>query len=264
MFKTTFCTALFGMSCLLFAQGYTDQKTNPKVKEEAVEELNIPKVSAAFGHLIGKNLEALGFEFDMEQLIKGLRDSLAGKTSPMSEAECVQAVSQIQENAFNKLAQENLKIAEEFLAKNRKKQDIQIAEEGKLQYIIEQEGKGEEVQSHFSPIIHYTGRFADGKVFGCSKEDEMISLDEIIPGFSKGIVGMKEGEKRTLYIHPDLGYGTSGYLPPNSLLTFEIELIKANAPQSQQASLESNLQSTDDSVREELAKSAHEENQAVR
>ena len=61
----------------------------------------------------------------------------------------------------------------------------------------------------------------------------MVSLDETIPGFSKGIIGMKEGEKRTLYIHPDLAYGVNGNLPPNSLLTFEIEIVKANSPQEQ-------------------------------
>jgi peptidylprolyl isomerase len=40
---------------------------------------------------------------------------------------------------------------------------------------------------------------------------------------------MQEGEKRTLYIHPEFAYGTKGILPPNSLLTFEVEIVKANA-----------------------------------
>ena len=37
---------------------------------------------------------------------------------------------------------------------------------------------------------------------------------------------MKVGEKRRLFIHPNLGYGTSGQLLPNSLLIFDIELVK--------------------------------------
>lgn len=40
---------------------------------------------------------------------------------------------------------------------------------------------------------------------------------------------MKEGEKRRLFVHPDLGYGTSGHLPPNALLIFDIELVKADS-----------------------------------
>ena len=79
-------------------------------------------------------------------------------------------------------------------------------------------------------MIRYTGKYLDGSVFGASKEDEQLSLDEIIPGLRAGLLGMKEGEKRTIYIHPDMAYGTNGYLPPNSLLTFEIEIVKANAP----------------------------------
>ena len=63
-----------------------------------------------------------------------------------------------------------------------------------------------------------------------SKEEEKICLEEVIPGLRSGLVGMKEGEKRIVYIHPDFAYGTSGCLPPNALLTFEVELVQANAP----------------------------------
>ncbi|GAB4186120.1 MAG: FKBP-type peptidyl-prolyl cis-trans isomerase [Simkaniaceae bacterium] len=261
MFKKSLYGAATALATLFFSAGFTEQNQGVP-QEQKVENLDIPKISAAFGHLIGKNLENLGFQFDIDQLVKGLKDSIEGKEPPMSEAECVQAITQIQENAFNKLAQENLKIAEEFLAKNSKDKTVREIEKGKLQYKIEQAGNGAEVQEHFSPIIRYTGKFADGKIFGSSKEDEMITLDETIPGFSKGIIGMKEGEKRTLYIHPELGYGTSGYLPPNCLLTFEIELIKANAPQSQQASLESNVGNNENT--NELAKSSEEEQEALR
>jgi peptidylprolyl isomerase len=191
------------------------------------------KISEAFGHLIGKNLESLGFKFDIAQVIKGLQDAAEGKDSPMTEMECVQAITTAQEVAFKHQATENLKKAAEFLAQNGKKEGIVTVDPGKLQYKIEKTGTGAVVEDHDSPLIRYTGRFLDGTVFGSSKEDEMISLEETIPGFTKGLVGMKEGEKRTLFIHPDLGYGTSGYLPPNSLLTFEIEVLKANMPKSE-------------------------------
>ncbi len=40
---------------------------------------------------------------------------------------------------------------------------------------------------------------------------------------------MKEGEKRTIYIHPEKAYGVTGHLPPNSLLIFDVEIIKAHS-----------------------------------
>lgn len=209
------------------------QETKNAVTAPATPEvtLDYSKISESFGHLIGKNLESLGFEFDMNKIIKGIQDSIAGKEPPMNEAECVQAITLDQEKKFKKLSEDNLKKAEEFLNLNSKKDGVISLEENKLQYKVEKQGTGETVQPHFTPLIRYTGMFLDGKVFGASREDEMISLDETIPGFSKGILGMKEGEKRMLFIHPDFAYGTNGYLPPNSLLQFEIEVVKANSPQ---------------------------------
>lgn len=254
MTKKHFITSLpvllaCGILCLQPSLSFGSQKSTkvePKVEEKVIAQveekaviqeeeksLDVPKISEAFGHLIGKNLDSLGFKFDMDKIVKGIQDSVTGKDSPMSESECIQAISQDQEKKFKKLAEVNLQEASKFLETNLSQQGIVVLEDKKLQYKVEKEGTGETVQAHFSPLIKYTGKFLDGKVFGASKEDEMISLDETIPGFSKGIIGMKEGEKRTLYIHPDLAYGVNGNLPPNSLLTFEIELVKANNPQEQ-------------------------------
>lgn len=195
----------------------------------ADQDPEVLKLSEAFGHLIGKNIENLGIHFDIAHLIKGLEDAAIGKESPMTEAECVEAIASAQEYAFKEQAKDNLIKAAAFLVENGKVEGVVSLEEGKLQYKIESEGTGSSIQEHFSPLIRYTGKYLDGSVFGASKEEELICLDETIPGFSKGLIGMKEGEKRTLYIHPDLAYGTSGYLPPNSLLTFEIELVKADS-----------------------------------
>ena len=197
------------------------------------QEADISKISESFGHLIGKNMETMGFKFDVNLVVKGLQDAADGKSAPLTEAECVQAISAIQETAFKQHAKTNLEKAIQFLAKNKKQKGVVALEEGKLQYKIEKKGDGQEVGPHFTPLIRYVGKYLDGSVFGSSKEDEVIALDEAIPGFSKGMLGMKEGEKRVLYIHPDLAYGTAGYLPPNSLLTFEVEIVKAQAPMGQ-------------------------------
>ena len=85
--------------------------------------------------------------------------------------------------------------------KNKKEHGVVEVVPGKLQYLIIKEGTGATVEPHSSPKIHYTGKYQDGTVFGTSEEmggPITIPLDQTIPGFSKGIMGMKEGEKRRL------------------------------------------------------------------
>lgn len=59
--------------------------------------------------------------------------------------------------------------------------------------------------------VHYTGKFEDDKVFDTSKEREPVSFKVgagmMIPGFENGVVGLKEGESKTLKITPEDGYG---------------------------------------------------------
>jgi FKBP-type peptidyl-prolyl cis-trans isomerase FkpA len=49
----------------------------------------------------------------------------------------------------------------------------------------------------------------------------------VIPGFDRGVVGMKVGGVRRLVIPPELAYGAQGTqgIPPNSNLVFEIQLL---------------------------------------
>jgi len=203
--------------------------TNKTPEDEQQEML---KVSEAFGNFIGRNLNTPGIKFDLESIIKGMREGVAGKPSPMSDQDYEEAMTRLQLKAFKQVADDNLKTANDFLAKNAKEQNIKELVPGKLQYAILSEGNGAVVEEHFAPSIQYSGKFADGSVFGSSADAGgplTVPLDQTIPGFSKGLVGMKEGEKRRLFVHPDLGYGTSGQLPPNSLLIFDVEVIKANA-----------------------------------
>ncbi len=192
------------------------------------------KVSQTFGHLIGNNLETPGLTFDADLVIQGIRDAVSGKVAPMNEEEYEAAMAQIQESAFSELANKNLKEATEYLANNESKEGIVAIESGKLQYEVLNGGEGESVAEHATPTIHYVGTYADGTVFGASEESSgpvTLPLDQTISGFSKGIVGMKQGEKRRLYIHPELGYGTEGHLPPNSLLIFDVEVVSVDATQ---------------------------------
>ena len=200
--------------------------------DQSAKPIDMKKLSEAFGNFIGRNLQSPGLSFDLESIIKGIREGAAGQPSPLTEKEYEEMMTAVQEKAFKEMSSANLKSANDFMEKNKKESGVTEVVPGKLQYSILKEGSGPTVDAHSSPKIHYTGKYQDGTVFGTSEEmggPITIPLDQTIPGFSKGITGMKEGEKRRLFVHPDLGYGTTGQLPPNELLIFDIEVVKANS-----------------------------------
>lgn len=206
--------------------------------QEVQSEIDIKKLSEAFGHFIGKNLKNSGLNFDIAALVQGIQNGSEGKPSPMSDKEYEKGMLQLQEKAIKKLTDDNLKAANIFLEENKAKPDVVVLEPGKLQYKIVSKGTGEEVKEHGTPLIKYKGSYIDGTVFGNSDDaggSITLPLDQTIPGFAKALVGMKEGEKRQIFVHPELGYGTTGHLPPNSLLIFEVEVLKAEAPKQDPA-----------------------------
>jgi FKBP-type peptidyl-prolyl cis-trans isomerase len=55
-----------------------------------------------------------------------------------------------------------------------------------------------------------------------------VGSRQTIPGFEQGVVGMRAGGKRRVYVPANLAYGSAGSqggIPPNAALVFEIELV---------------------------------------
>jgi peptidylprolyl isomerase len=221
-------------SLLIFSSLYakelaTEQAQTMPTKEMVKQLPDIQLISEGFGHIISKNLKIMGVPFDITQIIKGMQNAVAGKQSAMSEREWMEAISCIQKRHFTEQCKKNLNQAEIFLTDNAKIKEVISIEKGKVQYQILKQGNGKMVKSHFSPLIRYTLKTLDGSFLSNENEEESVCLNQTISGLKAGLVGMKEGEKRNLYIHPDLAYGMKTYyLPPNSLLIFEIEILKAD------------------------------------
>lgn len=101
-----------------------------------------------------------------------------------------------------------------------------------LRYVVSKPGTGT-----LSPVmgqtvtVHYQGTLLNGKVFDSSIQrgtPAQFAIGQVIEGWNEALVTMKKGEKRTLIIPPELGYGVHGYpgiIPPNSTLIFDVELL---------------------------------------
>ncbi len=108
--------------------------------------------------------------------------------------------------------------------------DAQTTETG-LMFIILKQGSGKSPEWGSSVTVHYTGRLLDGKVFDSSVQrgkPSVFKIGQVIEGWNEALLSMKKGEKRTLIIPPELGYGERGYpgiIPPNAFLIFDVELL---------------------------------------
>ncbi len=92
--------------------------------------------------------------------------------------------------------------------------------------------------------VNYTGKLANGTVFDSSASHGQpftftLGVGQVIPGWDKGIVGMKVGQTKTLVIPPNEAYGAQGVknpstgkyiIPPNSTLTFTVQLVSVQPP----------------------------------
>ncbi|MDG9758436.1 FKBP-type peptidyl-prolyl cis-trans isomerase [Pseudomonas sediminis] len=103
------------------------------------------------------------------------------------------------------------------------------------QLIIEdlQLGDGKAVVKGALITTQYRGWLTDGSEFDSSYSRGkpfqcVIGTGRVIKGWDQGLMGMQVGGKRKLQVPGHLGYGerSMGAIPPNSDLTFEIELLE--------------------------------------
>ena len=95
-------------------------------------------------------------------------------------------------------------------------------------------GEGREAVKGALLFVHYTGFLDDGSKFDSSHDrgkpfQFVIGTGRVIKGWDLGVMGMKEGGKRKLYIPSNLAYGErqiGNIIKPNSNLHFEIELLE--------------------------------------
>ena len=85
-----------------------------------------------------------------------------------------------------------------------------------------------EIPSLFRPSLSALILTCDGDSSLIRHEPATFRIGQVIEGWNEALQTMKKGEKRTLIIPPELGYGEYGYpgvIPPDSFLIFDVELL---------------------------------------
>lgn len=132
--------------------------------------------------------------------------------------------------AEESVAEQNNSSSETSMEQDQKN----MGETSELVIKTTKEGTGDRVVKSGDTIaVHYTGTLIDGTKFDSSVDRGTpftftIGTGQVIAGWDEGLLGMKVGEKRTLTIPSDKGYGArgaGGAIPPNATLIFETELV---------------------------------------
>ena len=202
------------------------------------------QASYMVGMSIGKSLEPIKDEIDLDVAMKAAKSILAGETPKLSDEQAqqvaqafdarLQAKKQAEAEAAGK---KNAAEGTAFLAANAKKPGVKTTASG-LQYEVLTEGKGPKPKASDMVKVNYKGTLLDAKTPFDSSYDRgepaVFSLQQVAPGWAEGVELMPVGSKYQLWIPSALGYGETGTpggpIPPNATLVFEVELLDIVKP----------------------------------
>lgn len=210
---------------LLCSQAVANDVTSNEVTKE------IGRFSRYEGYQIAAELKSNTEWIDLPSVIQGVQDYLAGKTpqeiiGSQDEPDYIRVMNLM----FGLEAKNNLQKATDFLSSLAKEDKIHVIENGKVLYEVISEGTSEAcVSIDSSPTLQYSISTLGGQEVVTTYNGlgpQRTPLSETMPGFASGVVGMRLGEKRKLFIHPDLGYDDVGHVPPRSLLIVNVEVVK--------------------------------------
>lgn len=165
-------------------------------------------------------------EYDFQQLVATLNNLHARKIKDKPFDECYASLLEALEKKASEKADLNLQSANSFIQKLETIPGINEIVKHKLYYKVIKPGKGKSI-SNFTraPLISFKEKTVSGEILAENTSGIRIHLSETISGLRKGLAGIKVGEQRELFIHPDFAYGDFPKPEPYSLVIIEVTLI---------------------------------------
>jgi FKBP-type peptidyl-prolyl cis-trans isomerase FklB len=221
------------------AASATKPKTATTAKTSAPLTLKTEKekFSYALGMNIGTGMKRQSVAVDPAILARGLKDSLSGGKTLMTEDEARATLKQMQDEMRQKqqakMQEEgtaNKKVGDAFLVANKTKEGVVTLPSG-LQYKILTAGTGPKPTTSDSVVCNYKGTLIDGKEFDSSYkrgQPATFPVTGVIKGWTEALQLMPVGSKWQLFVPSDLAYGERGAgadIGPGATLIFEVELM---------------------------------------
>jgi FKBP-type peptidyl-prolyl cis-trans isomerase FkpA len=208
----------------------------------SVDPSQLNELSYAFGTYMANYAVGAQDAEDIKSdvLIKSLKDALLEGNSDYTQEQSMAVFERYMAVKQEIMAKEaaaagdvNRAAGEKFLAQNAKRDGVQVTESG-LQYEVLVAGTGAKPSAPTTRVkVHYEGTLINGEVFDSSIERGQpaeFGLNQVIKGWTEGVMLMEQGSKYKFYIPGDLAYGANprpgGPIGPNETLIFEVELLE--------------------------------------
>lgn len=115
----------------------------------------------------------------------------------------------------------------------KKSASAAVTTESGLTYIITQNGTGAPLKAGDLVIVNYTGLLTDGRKFDSSLDRGEpivfpLGQGKVIKGWDEALQKLRIGDRVTLVVPPQIGYGSRGFanvIPPDATLIFIVEIM---------------------------------------
>lgn len=194
------------------------------------------KLGYAVGVDMARNFRRNEIDVDLEQVIKGLRDAMAGDKLQMPEREVRKTMNQFQNDLRVRMVATRkeqsacaLARGEKFLADNKAKPNVQALPSG-VQYQVQKAGSGPRPVDTDTVVVNYRGTSLDGLEIDSTDAGAPASfkVTQVVEGWKQALRQMPVGSKWTVWIPGPLAYGDRGVgsaIGPNETLVFDVELV---------------------------------------
>ncbi len=209
------------------------------VAQTAAPTLTAPKeqLSYATGVSAVRNFTKNDVAFDIELMVQGMRDALAGKPLLMTEKQITTSMNQLQTElrrtmAANQreLADKNRKRGVEYLATFKQKPGVLTLKNGVAVQVLTP-GSGDKPVETDAVVTRYRGTNIDGVEFDgtLAGKTSTLRVSQVIMGFREALKQMPVGSKWQIVVPSPLAYGergVGGVIGPNETLVYEVELLE--------------------------------------
>lgn len=200
---------------------YSEENKHKLLKEPPSQ------VSEDLAHVLWNIMETYEGEYSFKELITSLWKLEEGEKEPKPLGECFASLTKSLEKKATDQENLNLQTADAYLKKLKTASGIQEVVKDKLYYKVIHPGRGEVIKdlSNASPLISFKEKTINQETLSENISGIRLPFSEVIAGLRNGLKGIRVGEKREIFIHPDLAYGEFPKPEPYSLIVVEVTLV---------------------------------------